>query len=614
MSVNPRRFHVTELDFDDIKTNLKTFLNNQTEFTDYDFEGSGMNILMDVLAYNTHYLAYNVNMAMNEAFLDSALLRSSVVSHAKTLGYTPKSATAPVAYVNITLNDNTLTSATLNKGKIFKTSVDSVNYTFVTNSDYTVTRQNGILSFLNIPIYEGTLITTKYTVDIQNIDQKFLLVSDGADINTLKVSVQTSSTDTTQVVYMLATDISQVTASSPSYFLQEVEDGKFEIYFGDGVVGQGLSDGNIVILEYIVTNKTLANNANIFSPPGDINGITNITVTTVSNSNGGAEPETIESVRYNAPLDYSSQGRAVTANDYKTIIPSIYADTRAVQVWGGEDNDPPQYGQVFVSIKTQSGIDLTQSQKTTIVSLLKNYNIASIRPTIIDPETIFIEIKIDFKYNSKVTTKSQSDLETLIRTTVSNYNSSDLKKFDSVFRFSKLSRLIDNTDSSILSNVSSIKMTKKIKPNLDGTTEQFIVNFSNKIYNPHSGHTSVTNSTGFKISGNTNTLFLDDDGAGKLRLFYYVSGTTKTYLNSDVGTIDYTTGKITLNSLNITATSNTDSTVSITTSPNSLDIVPVRNQLLEIDLSKTNIIGELDTIASGGSTAGTGYTTATFYS
>ena len=205
-------------------------------------------------------------------------------------------------------------------------------------------------------------------------------------------------------------------------------------------------------------------------------------------------------------------------------------------------------------------------------------------------------------------------METLIRTTVSNYNSSDLKKFDSVFRFSKLSRLIDNTDSSILSNVSSIKMTKKIKPNLDGTTEQFIVNFSNKIYNPHSGHTSVTNSTGFKISGNTNTLFLDDDGAGKLRLFYYVSGTTKTYLNSDVGTIDYTTGKITLNSLNITATSNTDSTVSITTSPNSLDIVPVRNQLLEIDLSKTNIIGELDTIASGGSTAGTGYTTATFYS
>jgi hypothetical protein len=618
MATNPRRFQVTELDFDDIKSNLKTFLKSQTEFTDYNFEGSGMNILLDTLAYNTHYLAYNVNMAMNESFLDSALLRSSVVSHAKTLGYTPRSARAPVAYVNVTLNDSSVTTATMHKGTVFKTSVNDINYTFVTNSDYTAIKQNGILSFTNIPIYEGTLITTKYTVDITNVDQKFKLVTNKADSNTLKVSVQTSLSDNTEVVYFLSNDISEVSATSPSYFLQESQDGIFEVYFGDGVVGQKLSDGNIVVLEYVVTNNTDANGASVFSSPGDIGGVSNITVTTVSLANGGTDPETIESIRYNAPLDFSSQGRAVTASDYKIIIPTIYADTRAIQVWGGEDNDPPQYGQVFVSIKTESGINLTQSQKETIVLQLKKYNIASVRPTIIDPETTFIELKTYFKYNSKVTTKTQADLETLIRTTITNYNNSDLKKFDGVFRFSKLSRLIDNTDVSILSNVSNVKIIKNLNPLLNETSDQYVINFSNKIYHPHDGHNSsmggVTSSTGFKINGNTNVMYFDDDGFGNIRMFYYISGSTRNYVNSTIGSIDYNNGKVTIFSLNVSETINTDNTISLTVIPNSLDVVPVRNQLIEIDLSKTTIIGEIDTIVSGGSTAGTDYTTATFYS
>lgn len=618
MAVNPRRFHVTELDFDNIKSNLKTFLKGQTEFTDYDFEGSGMNILLDVLAYNTHYLAYNVNMAMNEAFLDSALLRSSVVSHAKTLGYVPRSSSAPIAYINITLNDSVLTEATLEKGTVFTASVDDVDYTFVTNAEYTTTRSSGILSFTNIPIYEGTLISTKYTVNTANVDQRFLLASNRADTSTLVVSVQTSSTDTTTNVYSLSNDISQVQSDTRSYFLQEVEDGKFQVYFGDGVIGQALSDGNIVILDYIVTNEASANSASVFSPPGDISGVNNITVATVSLANGGAEPESIESIRYNAPLDFSSQGRAVTANDYKLIIPRIYPDTRAVQVWGGEDNDPPQYGQVFASIKTESGINLTQAQKDSILNELKRYNITSVRPSFVDPETTYLELRTYFKYNSKVTTKTQTDLETIVRSAITSYNNSDLKQFDGVFRFSKLSRLIDNSDVSILSNVSNIKMMKNVTPLLNGVPDQYVVAFSNRIYHPHDGHNAmmggVTVSSGFKIVSNTNMMYIDDDGYGNLRMFYYVSGTTRGYVNNSVGSINYLTGTLTLFSLNISETENADGTISITVLPNSLDVVPVRNQLLEIDLAKTTIIGEVDTIVSGGSSAGTGYTTASFYS
>jgi hypothetical protein len=614
MATNPRRFQVTELDFDDIKSNLKTFLKAQTEFTDYDFEGSGMNILLDTLAYNTHYLAYNVNMAMNEAFLDSALLRSSVVSHAKALGYTPRSVKAPTAYINVTLNDSVLTQATMEKGTVFTSSVDNVNYTFVTNADYTITRSAGVLTFNNILIYEGTLITTKYTVNTANADQRFLLASDRADISTLAVSIQNSSSDTTTTVYNLATDISQVTAETSSYFLQEVEDGKFQVYFGDGVIGQKLSDGNIVILEYVVTNKEAANSAFVFSPPGDISGVSNITVSTVSLANGGAEAESIESIRYNAPLDFSSQGRAVTAGDYKLIIPRVYPDTRAVQVWGGEDNDPPQYGQVFISIKTESGINLTQAQKDLILTDLKRYNIASVRPSIVDPETTYLEFRTSFKYNSKITTKTQPDLETIVRNAIISYNNTDLKQFDGVFRFSELSRLIDNSDTAILSNVSSIKMTKKIAPLINGVPDQYIVAFSNRIYNPHEGHTPVISSSGFTIEGNVNTMYLNDDGFGNIRMFYYVAGSTLQYVNNQAGVIDYAAGKITLFSLNVASTVNSDGTISVTALPNSLDVVPVRNQQIEIDLEKTTIIGEVDTIVSGGSSAGTGYTTASFYS
>ena len=605
------KLQVTELDFDLIKDNLKTYMKNQNEFTDYNFEGSGMSQIIDLLAYNTHYLAMNANFAMNEAFLDSATLRSSVVSHAKKLGYTPRSARAPVAYIDIVLNSSTSLSATLAKGTRFTTKIDGSTFGFVNNTALSITPSNGVMRFINVPIYEGTLITSRYTVDLNNIEQKFMVSDERADTTTLSVSVQNSTSDTTTTTYTLATDITQVTSGAKVYFLQENGSGKFEVYFGDGVVGSAISNGNIVQLQYVVTNKSKANAANVFSTTS-VDGETDVTVASLIAARGGAEPETISSIKFNAPLDYASQGRAVTTQDYKTILPTVYAGTKAVQVWGGEDNDPPIYGQVFLSVRTQSGVDLTQAQKNSIAVDLKKYNVASIRPTFVNPEVTKLKLKVNFKFDSKTTTKSVGDLETLIRTTITNYNSNDLQNFDVVFRHSKLSGLIDSTDTSILSNTTRITLNKIVTPVLN-TITQYVINFNNPLYNPHVDHNKVmggiTSSTGFTISTNTNTLYLDDDGSGNIRTYYLVGGTTRTYVDSTAGTIDYTTGKIVLTDLTITGTTSTDGKISIDILPASNDIVSVRNQLLEIDLANTSVDGTVDVIVSGGSSAGTGYTT-----
>jgi hypothetical protein len=466
------------------------------------------------------------------------------------------------------------------------------------------------MRFINVPIYEGTLVTSRYTVDLNNIEQKFVVTDTRADTTTLQVSVQNSTSDLTTTVYTLATDITQVTSGANVYFIQEGADGKFEVYFGDGVVGSAISNGNIVQLQYVVTNKTKANGANLFSTTS-VDGETDVTVATLIASRGGAEPESITSIKFNAPLDYSSQGRAVTTQDYKTILPQVYAATKSVQVWGGEDNDPPIYGQVFLSVRTKSGVNLTQAQKNSVANDLKKYNVASIRPTFVNPEVTKVKLKVDFKFDSKTTTKSVGDIETLIRQTITNYNDSDLQNFDVVFRHSKLSRLIDASDTSILSNTTRITLNKVLTPTLN-TVTQYIINFNNPLYNPHTGHNSamggITSSTGFTIAGNTNTLYLDDDGNNNIRTYYLVGGTTRNYVDETAGTIDYETGKIVLTDLNITSTS-TGNTISIDILPASNDIVSVRNQILEIDTGSVSIDGTVDIIVSGGSSAGTGYTT-----
>ena len=621
MATTDKRLSVTELDFDDIKTNLKTFMRNQDEFTDYDFEGSGINALLDVLAYNTHYLAMNVNMAANEMFLDTASIRSTVVSHAKTLGYTPNSARAPIGTVNVTLNNiDGLVSATIPAETVFTSTLDDVSYQFVTVAEYTTTISNGILSFSNIPIYEGTYTKNRYTVDTKNVDQKFKLTSDRADTTTLRVQVFSSADSSSFDTYTLATDITQVGPSSEVYFLQECSDGRFEVYFGDGIVGKAVSDNNVVVLSYVVTNKTKANGATNFKTTSTISGVSDITIATVSAASGGSEPESIQSIKLNAPLDYAAQGRAVTPEDYKAIIPKVYSNTKSVQVWGGEDNSTAVYGRTYISIVPTAG-SITASAKETIVNDLKNtYTIASVTPVIVDPVTTFIRLGVNFKYNKKNTTKTSETLISNVTTALQNYDANTLQKFDGVFRHSQVTGLIDDVDSSILSNITTVKLSQFVTPTLN-TSTKYELEFNNAVYNPHSGHASteggVLSSTGFTISGDANEMFLNDDGNGVIRMFYYTDGTTLTYKDESAGVIDYTTGKVILNALNITSVSNVDGATStkfrIVITPASTDVVAVRNQILQIDFANTTVASSEDTIAGGGASAGVGYTTTSSY-
>ena len=622
MATTDKRLNVTELDFDNIKSNLKTFMRNQDEFTDYDFEGSGINALLDVLAYNTHYLAMNVNMAANEMFLDTASVRASVVSHAKTLGYTPNSVRAPSATVNVTLNNfpSSLSTATIPRDTVFTSTVDDVSYQFRTLSDFQTTVANGILSFSNIPIHEGTMVKNRYTVDTKNVEQKFKLTNQNADTTSLKVQVFADASATAFTTYTLATDITKAGSTANVYFLQECDDGQFEIYFGDGIVGRALSDNNVVVMEYLVTNKTAANGAKNFQTTATISGVTDVTTTTVSVASGGAERESIQSIKLNAPLDYAAQGRAVTPEDYKTIIPKVYANTKSVQVWGGEDNSTPVFGRSYISIVPTSG-SITAAAKEQIVKDLKNeYTIASVTPVIVDPVTTFIRLGVTFKYNKKNTTKASETLISNVTETLQNYDTNNLQKFDGVFRHSQVTGLIDDTDESILSNITTVKLSQFFTPTLNVNTK-YELEFNNAVYNPHSGHASteggVLSSTGFTISGDTNEMFLNDDGNGVIRMFYYTDGTTITYKDETAGTIDYNTGKIELTALNITSVSNVDGAAStrvrIVVTPNSTDVVAVRNQILQIDFTNSTVASSEDTIAGGGASAGVGYTTATSY-
>ena len=615
------KLEISQLDFDGIKDNLKTFLSQQDEFTDYDFEGSGMNILLDVLAYNTHYLGYNANMLANEMYLDSADQRSSVVSLAKQVGYTPRSASSSKARINVLMNNATGSTVTMSRGTKFTTTVDETNYSFVNNADVSISPSDGVYQFSDLDIYEGTYLNYKYTANTSDKDQRFIIPNNNVDTTTLTVKVQESSSDSTTNTYKLASGITNLDSTSKVYFLQEIENGRFEVYFGDGVLGEAIADGNIVILDYITCNRDEPNGATSFTLSGTIDGFADVTITTQGVAAGGDAPETIKSIKYNAPRDYTAQDRAVTADDYKVLVKSLYANAQSVQVYGGEDAATPDYGKVYISIKAKSGSNLTEVTKTSLVQSLKSFAVASVTPVIIDPETTFITLTTTFKYDSSLTTKDVSTLETNVVEAITGYNTDTLENFTGMFRYSAVGKTIDGADSSILSNITKVKMYKYITPTLSSGLK-YTLSFNNAFYNPHSGHNSsaggIVSSTGFKINNDssTNEHFLDDDGAGNIRV-YYLSGTTRIYTDSTFGTVNYTTGEIILTSANITSISNVDGAAStqirVTTIPSSNDIIPVRNQVLEIDTANSTVAASVDEIESGSSQAGTTYTTTSSY-
>ena len=613
------KLNISDLDFDQVKTNLKTFLQSQSEFQDYNFEGSGLSIMLDVLAYNTHYLAFLANMSTNEIYLDSADIRNNIVTLAKMIGYTPSSPRAPRADVDIVVNNASGTSITMNKGTVFTTTVDNTQYQYVNNEEITITPADGVYRFSNCTLYEGTLVTFKYTVDSNDTDQRFVIPSTKADTSTLKVSVQNSAVDTTKSTYTFASSYSNVDRTTKAYFLQEVEDGKFEVYFGDGITGAKVNDGNIVILEYIVSNTTESNGANSFTLSGNIGGFTDVTITTNSASQGGANSETSDSIKFNAPLAYAAQNRAVTTSDYEVFVRNLYPNALSVSAWGGEDDETPIYGVVKISIKPLSGSTLTTATKADIVSQLKKFNVASVRPEIVDPDITNVILNSTVRYDAKATIKTAETLKSQVITAVTNYNTNTLQRFDGVFRYSKVSGIIDNVDESIVSNITTVKMRKNFTPTLS-TSARYDIYFRNPFYHPHAGHNAnmggILTSTGFTVSGNVNEMFLDDDGAGNVRRYYLDAG-VKTYANTEQGTINYTTGQITLNSLNITAVSNirnaAATAIELTVIPNSNDIVPVRNTVVEIDISNSTFTVQKDGFVGGSNDAGVGYSSVTSY-
>tara|TARA_Y100000991_G_scaffold58022_1_gene42545 strand:- start:5 stop:1864 length:1860 start_codon:yes stop_codon:yes gene_type:complete len=614
------RLDISELDFENIKGSLKRFLSNQNEFKDYDFEGSSMAILLDLLAYNTHYLAYNANFVANEMFMDTAQLRSSVASLAKLVGYTPNSARAPIADLKLVINDGTGATITIPAGTKFSSAIDGLTYTFVSIADKTVQPVDGVYTCQSLEVYEGTYVSYNYTFDSSDIDQRFLIPSDRADSTTIKVAVQNSASDTTSNTYTKATSITELDGTSKVFFLQEAEDGQFEIYFGDGVIGKALDDGNIITISYVVTNKTEANGATTFSLSGSISGFNDVTLTVNSSAQGGGEPEALQSIKTNASSFYSAQDRAVTTEDYKTKVKQLYANTQSVSAWGGEDAETPFYGRVYISILPTSGSNLTDSTKDRIVKDLKKYSVASVTPVIIDPETTDIVLTSTVKFDEKTTTKVGDTIKSNVITTITNYNANTLQSFDTMFRHSKLTGLIDDTDNSILSNITTVQLRKSFTPTI-GSSTKYTINFANALYNPHSGHNTssggILSSTGFKIDGNTtDVFFLDDDGNGNVRR-YKMDGSVRSYANSTQGTINYTTGSVEVNSLNVSNIENirgaASTVIEVTVKPNSNDIVPIRNQVLDIDIANSSVTVEADTLVGGSANAGIGYTTTSSY-
>ena len=487
---------VTDLDFNNIKTNLKTFLQSQDVLKDYNYEGSALNVLLDILAYNTQYNAYYLNMVANEMFLDTALLRSSVVSQAKTLNYTPKSSIAPSATINLRVNQVTNASLTLPKFTTFMSeAIDGINYNFVTTDSHTVNVSANTATFNNVAIKQGLASTLTFTVDsTTNPTFTFEIPETTVDTSTLTVTVQQSSGNSSTTVYNLASNYLSLTDSSLVYFLQESLNGTYQIYFGDGVLGKKLVNGNIVNLSYIVTQGVSAFGANNFILMNSISGYSNTVLTPVSSASQGSAQESIDSIKYQAPKAFSSQGRAVTKNDYITAIQqnTLGFPVDAVSVWGGEENDPPVYGQIFVSVKPAGAYSLTTTQKQRLISeVIRPISVITVTPTIVDPDYTYLQLNVNAFYEATQTTLSSNQIQSGIYNAVQSYGVTNLNTFNSTFSSYELLSAIQNYDKSILSSEFTLKLQKKFYPKLtDSATIKLYYNTPIEIGKFGSGITS----------------------------------------------------------------------------------------------------------------------------
>ena len=625
------------LDFAQIKSTLREYLRNNSNFTDYDFEGSNLSTILDVLAYNTYLASYNANMVSHECFIDSATLRENVVSLARNIGYTPRSRKASRATISFFVDTTGITPAptsiTLNKGPIATSggTFAGNSYVFSIMDDITVPVVNGEASFDTLPIYEGTYITESYTYSSRNPNQRFLINNPGADTDLIRVRVGTNSS-TAKRTYTKQDSLFDIDGDSRVFFLQEVEDERYEIIFGDGVFGKALSEGNVVEITYLVTSGGSSNGLSNFTFNGRMtyvrNGITytisqgiSILTTDIS-ATGGDVIEKVDSIKKFAPRIYASQNRALTANDYETLIPTkIYPETESISVFGGEELVPPQYGKVFISIKPRTGEFLPNLIKENIKRDLKKYAVAGIVPEILDLKYLYLEVSSKIYYNSNQAS-SASEVSSIIQNNIESYaDSSELNKYGARFKYSKFLKIIDDSHESITSNITAVSMRRDVRAALN-TLAEYSIGFGNQFHiSSMSGYN--IRSSAFKVAGITQDVYIGDipntnrtNGSLFLFTLQNPNATDPTIVRRNVGRVDYVKGVITLNPINIQSTQKVidgQSTIQIVVTPQSNDVIGLQDLYLQLDVNNSVFEMVNDSIASGLDPSASSYVVSSSY-
>lgn len=609
----------TNLDFADIRSQIKDYLRSNTNFTDFDFEGSNFSVLIDVLAYNSYITAYNTNMQANESFIDSATLRENVVSLARNIGYVPRSKRASQSKISFTVNTNNINSRTitLKAGIVSLGAIESGNYIFSIPSDITVSVDDfRVANFENISIYEGSYLTKTFTVDNALVNQKYIIDNSNIDTTTINVNV----TNTANEKYSLYENILNIDKNSKVFLIQEIDDEKYQIIFGDDLLGKKPKNQSTIKVSYIVTNGKDANGASNFTFSGTLvdNNGTSITsgispITTIISSQNGDDIESIDSIKYLAPRVYASQYRAVTANDYRALIPYLYPNVDSVTAYGGDELNPPEYGKVFISIKPRNGNFLSQITKNDIKKKLKQYSIAGIKPEIIDLKYLYVELDTTIYYN-KSFTSDPILLKNSVTNSLNSYSkSTDVNSFGGRFKYSKINTLIDNTNKAITSNITKIKIRRDLQP-LFNTFATYELCFGNKFHQKTNNYS--IKSSGFITSEFTETVYVTDIPStktnGKLILFKLVDN-LPVVVKNDAGTIDYSLGEIILSVINITSTSLQSGVIQIEAVPESNDVIALKDLYLQIDISNSVVNTIEDTIESGENTSATLYTSTSSY-
>jgi hypothetical protein len=627
----------SNLDFDQIKTSLKDYLRSNSNFTDYDFEGSNLSTILDVLAYNTYITSYNANMVTNEVFIDSATLRENVVALARNIGYVPrskKSAEANISFFIDTTNENLKPSSlVLKKGPVASSSGSFGNSSFIFSilNDITVPVFDNIASFNDIPIYEGNLLSTSFTVSSFNPNQRFILPNSGIDTQLINVFVLEGGF--TRVKYQLKDDLFDLNSESRIYFIQEIEDERYELLFPDGIFGRSIRDGDVIEIEYIVNNGNSANGINQFLFSGRVTFtkndiVNNVTsgislLTTNTNSSGGEVIESVESIKKYAPKIYSSYNRALTVSDYETLIPSrIYPETESLTVFGGEDLSPPQYGKVFISIKPRNGDFIPNLIKENIKNKLKKYAVAGIVPEILDLKYLEVEVDSKIYYNTNLAPNSEY-VKSIINSNVQKYvESSELNKYGAKFKYSKFLKVIDQSDSSITSNITTVQMRRDLRVVLDSFTE-YQIGFGNEFHIKASRFNIKTSPFRIRVRNQIKDVYFTDlvdntdSTKGSIFIFSLPSPTSKDFNveRENVGSIDYMNGIITLNPINIISAKPKDgqNIIEIAAIPHSNDVIGKQDLYLRLDISKSNFEMIQDSISSGLDFSASNYTVSSSY-